>query len=95
MLQLNLLAQALGVASLLLVACYPLAKRVTWWPQAMLGLTFGWGAPMGAAAARGTLEWRDLLLYGAAIAWISPTTAPIRSGATAPARISARTTLPW
>ncbi len=41
------LAQALGVASLLLVALYPLAKRVTWWPQVVLGFTFGCGAPMG------------------------------------------------
>jgi 4-hydroxybenzoate polyprenyltransferase len=70
LLQLNLVAQALGVASLLLVAVYPLAKRVTWWPQAMLGMTFGWGAPMGYAAAAGSVEAAGWLLYGAAIAWI-------------------------
>jgi 4-hydroxybenzoate polyprenyltransferase len=51
LLQLNRLAELLGIASLVLVALYPLAKRVTWWPQVMLGLTFGWGAPMGYAAA--------------------------------------------
>ena len=51
LLQLNRLAQALGAASLLLVALYPLAKRVTWWPQLMMGFTFGFGAPMGYAAA--------------------------------------------
>ena len=70
LLQLNGLAQALGVGSLVLVALYPLAKRVTWWPQAMLGLTFGWGAPMGFAAAAGVLTMEAGLLYAAAIAWI-------------------------
>jgi 4-hydroxybenzoate polyprenyltransferase len=43
----------LGVASLGLVAAYPFMKRVTWWPQAWLGLTFNWGALMGYAAASG------------------------------------------
>lgn len=70
LLQLSPLAQGLGVASLLLVAVYPLAKRVTWWPQAMLGLTFGWGAPMGYAAACGRLDAATVALYAAAIAWI-------------------------
>lgn len=70
LLQLNPLAQALGVFSLLLVVTYPLAKRVTWWPQAMLGLTFGWGAPMGYAAAAGHLGATPALLYAAAISWI-------------------------
>lgn len=68
--QLGWLAQVLGVASLGLVALYPLAKRVTWWPQLMLGATFGWGAPMGFAAASGTMGAAAWLLYGAAIAWI-------------------------
>jgi 4-hydroxybenzoate polyprenyltransferase len=70
LLQLNRTAQALGVASLLLVAIYPLAKRVTWWPQVMLGITFGWGAPMGYAAACGRLDWSAGALYAAAIVWI-------------------------
>ena len=70
LLQLDRLAQALGVASLGLVALYPGAKRVTWWPQAMLGLTFGWGAPMGYAAAAGRLDAAGLALYAAAFAWI-------------------------
>jgi 4-hydroxybenzoate polyprenyltransferase len=70
LLQLNVFAQALGVASLALVALYPLAKRVTWWPQAMLGITFGWGAPMGFAAAAGALPAEAWLLYAASIAWI-------------------------
>src|SRR5579872_2691287 len=69
LLQLNRLAQALGVASLFLVAVYPLAKRVTWWPQLMMGLTFGFGAPLGYAAAAGRLDWAWAVLYGAAILW--------------------------
>jgi 4-hydroxybenzoate polyprenyltransferase len=51
LLTLNLTAIMLGVASLALVAAYPFMKRVTWWPQAWLGLTFNWGALMGFAAA--------------------------------------------
>ena len=70
LLQLNGLAQALGVLSLALVALYPLAKRVTWWPQAALGVTFGWGAPMGYAAAAGRLDAAALALEAAAFAWI-------------------------
>lgn len=70
LLLLNNLAKILGVASLLLVALYPLAKRVTWWPQAVLGLAFGWGAPLGYAAAYGHLTWPLAPLYLAAILWI-------------------------
>jgi 4-hydroxybenzoate polyprenyltransferase len=69
LLQLNRPAQLLGVGSLVLVALYPLAKRVTWWPQLLLGFTFGWGAPMGYAAA-GRLDWAAAALYAASIAWI-------------------------
>jgi 4-hydroxybenzoate polyprenyltransferase len=69
LLQLPPVAQLMGVASLALVALYPLAKRVTWWPQMMLGVTFGWGAPMGWAAS-GTLGPATIALYAAAIAWI-------------------------
>lgn len=70
LMQLPPLAQALGVGSLLLVATYPLAKRVTWWPQIMLGATFGWGAPLGYAAAAGRLDAAAGALYLAAILWI-------------------------
>jgi 4-hydroxybenzoate polyprenyltransferase len=69
LLQLNRLSQALGVASLLLVALYPLAKRITWWPQLMMGFTFGFGAPMGYAAAAGRLDAAWAVLYAAAILW--------------------------
>lgn len=68
--QLDDAARILGVASLVPVALYPLAKRVTWWPQIVLGVVFGWGAPMGFAAASGGLAWPVLPLYLAAIFWI-------------------------
>jgi 4-hydroxybenzoate polyprenyltransferase len=69
LLQLNRLSQGLGVASLLLVGLYPLAKRVTWWPQLMMGFTFGFGAPLGYAAAAGHLDAAWAALYAAAILW--------------------------
>ena len=52
LLSLNLLSLFLGVCSLALVAAYPFMKRITWWPQAWLGLTFNWGALLGYAAAQ-------------------------------------------
>jgi len=70
LMSLGRLAQLLGAASLVLVALYPLAKRVTSWPQVVLGLTFGWGVPLGTAAAAGRLGPAALVLYGAAIAWV-------------------------
>lgn len=69
LLQLNRLAQVLGVASLLLVGLYPLAKRVTWWPQLVMGFTFGFGAPLGYAAAAGRIDAAWAVLYLAAILW--------------------------
>jgi 4-hydroxybenzoate polyprenyltransferase len=69
LLSLNRLAQVLGFASLVLVGLYPLAKRVTWWPQLVMGFTFGFGAPLGYAAAAGRIDLSLALLYGAAICW--------------------------
>jgi len=69
LLQLNLMCWALGVSSLLLVALYPLAKRVTWWPQLAMGFTFGFGAPMGYAAGTGRIDPALAALYAAAILW--------------------------
>ena len=63
------LAAGLGIASLLLVATYPFMKRITYWPQAFLGLTFNWGALMGYAAATGEIAPVAVTLYGAGIAW--------------------------
>jgi 4-hydroxybenzoate polyprenyltransferase len=68
--QLDTTARILGIASLVPVALYPLAKRVTWWPQVVLGITFGWAAPMGYAAASGHLAWPALPLYLGTILWI-------------------------
>ncbi|MCH4142493.1 4-hydroxybenzoate octaprenyltransferase [Acetobacter peroxydans] len=67
--QLNPLSWVLGVSSLALVAFYPLAKRLTWWPQLVMGFTFGFGAPLGYAAAAGSLSWAQAALYGATILW--------------------------
>jgi 4-hydroxybenzoate polyprenyltransferase len=69
LLTMNRLAVALGVGSLVLVAGYPFMKRVTWWPQAWLGLTFNWGALLGFAAASGTLAWPAGLLYIGGLFW--------------------------
>ncbi len=69
LMQLNRLAQALGAASLILVALYPLAKRVTWWPQLVMGFTFGFGAPLGYAAGAGRIDAAWAAIYGAAILW--------------------------
>ncbi len=69
LLQLNWYAVAVGAASLLLVFTYPFMKRITYWPQAWLGLTFNWGALVGWAAIQGVLDWPAVILYAAGIAW--------------------------
>src|SRR6201996_2333976 len=61
---------ALGIASLAIVAIYPFMKRITYWPQIVLGLAFSWGALMGWAAAFGRLDLPALLLYAGSIAWV-------------------------
>jgi 4-hydroxybenzoate polyprenyltransferase len=60
----------LGIASLAIVAVYPFMKRITYWPQIVLGLAFSWGALMGWAAAFGRLGLPALLLYAGSIAWV-------------------------
>jgi len=67
--QLNLFAIEIGAASLLLVAAYPFMKRITWWPQAWLGLTFNWGALLGFAAQTGAIDWADAMLYAGLFFW--------------------------
>ena len=69
LLQLNRTAQILGVASLAPVAIYPLAKRVTNWPQLVLGFTFGFGAPLGFIAAGEGFSPAFFALYASAILW--------------------------
>ena len=67
---LNLTTFWLALAAVPLVLAYPLMKRITWWPQAWLGLTFNWGALMGYAAASPHAPWGPaLLLYAAGVAW--------------------------
>ncbi len=69
LLQFNNFAIITGMSSLGVVAIYPFMKRVTYWPQAVLGLAFSWGALMGWAATFGRLDLPALLLYAAAVVW--------------------------
>ena len=69
LLQFNSFTILLGLASLGIVATYPFMKRFTYWPQAVLGLAFSWGALMGWPAVRAELSLAPLLLYGGAVAW--------------------------
>ncbi|RLW00877.1 hypothetical protein DV515_00008533 [Chloebia gouldiae] len=67
---LNYYSIILGAASLLLVISYPLMKRVTYWPQLVLGFTFNWGALLGWSAIKGSCEWFVCLpLYFAGVMW--------------------------
>jgi 4-hydroxybenzoate polyprenyltransferase len=70
LLQFNWFAVATGVASLLIVAIYPFMKRITYWPQIVLGLAFSWGALMGFAALLGRIDASALALYAGSIAWV-------------------------
>src|SRR5580692_10543308 len=70
LLQFNRFAVATGIASLVIVAVYPFMKRITWWPQIVLGLAFSWGALMGFAVTFGRIDAAALLLYAGSIAWV-------------------------
>lgn len=69
LLQFNTFTILLGLASLAIVAVYPFMKRVTDWPQFVLGLAFSWGALMGWAAAFGDIDAPAVLLYFGSILW--------------------------
>lgn len=69
LIQFNSFTVWLGIGSLPLVAFYPLAKRVTWWPQFVLGLAFNWGALTGWAAQTGSLGWPASFLYVGGVFW--------------------------
>lgn len=69
LLQFDLFSIVLGIGSLVLVAVYPFMKRITTWPQVVLGAAFAWGALMGWAAAMGSLSLAPVLLYLGAVAW--------------------------
>src|ERR1700689_1288515 len=70
LLQFNRFAVVTGIASLAIVAVYPFMKRITWWPQAVLGLAFSWGALMGFAVILGRIGAPALLVYAGSIAWV-------------------------
>jgi 4-hydroxybenzoate polyprenyltransferase len=70
LLQFNRFAVATGIASLVIVAAYPFMKRITWWPQIVLGLAFSWGALMGVAVTLGRIDASALLLYAGSISWV-------------------------
>ena len=70
LLQLQRTAQLVALASLALVAAYPFMKRITWWPQAWLGLVFSWAALVGWPAVTGEVEAPAFLLWGGAVFWV-------------------------
>ena len=69
LMQLRPVAQGIALGRLALVAAYPYMKRITWWPQAWLGLTFNWGALVAWAAVTNGLTAPALLLYAAGLFW--------------------------
>lgn len=69
LLQFNRETVLVGVASLLLVAAYPFMKRITYWPQAWLGLTFNWGALVGWSAMQPGIAVPALVLYAGGFFW--------------------------
>jgi 4-hydroxybenzoate polyprenyltransferase len=68
--QLNLTAAVIALASIAPVAAYPFMKRITWWPQAWLGIVFSWGALVGWPAVTATLDPHPVLLWLGSIAWV-------------------------
>ncbi len=70
LLQFDRFAVMTGIASLAIVAIYPFMKRITYWPQVVLGLAFSWGALMGFAVILGRIDASALLLYAGSIAWV-------------------------
>lgn len=67
--KLNKFAGGVALLSLLLVAVYPTMKKITSWPQVVLGFAFNWGALVGYAAVTGTLSWATVALYFGGVAW--------------------------
>jgi len=65
----NGLTILLGLCVLPIVALYPFVKRFSYWPQAVLGLAFNWGAPLGWPAVLGRLDWAPVILYAGAVCW--------------------------
>ena len=70
LLQLKWLAAVVALVSVAPVAAYPFMKRITWWPQAWLGIVFSWGALVGWPAVTGSLSPTPFLLWFGTIAWV-------------------------
>ena len=70
LLQFNRYTVITGLASFSVIVIYPFMKRVTYWPQIVLGLAFSWGALMGWPAAFGRLDWPAIVLYAGSICWV-------------------------
>ena len=94
----------LGASSLVLVFAYPLMKRITWWPQLVLGFTFNWGALLGWSAVHGYIGLPTLPLYFAGIFWTlgydtiyahQDIEDDERIGIKSTARLLGKATLPW
>jgi len=70
LIQFNRFTVITGLASLMVIAIYPFMKRITYWPQIVLGLAFSWGALMGWPAAFARLDWPAFVLYAGSILWV-------------------------
>jgi len=70
LLQLSATAAVIALASIAPVAAYPFMKRITWWPQAWLGLVFAWGALVGWPAVTGRLDWPAVILWFGSVTWV-------------------------
>jgi 4-hydroxybenzoate polyprenyltransferase len=69
LIQFNLLTIILGMGSMILAFAYPFMKRITYWPQLFLGLTFNWGVIMAWAAVNNNVTYESIYLYASAIFW--------------------------
>ena len=69
LLQFNLTTILLGLSSMILAFSYPFMKRITYWPQLFLGITFNWGILMAWTSMGNEISFNILLLYLAAIFW--------------------------
>ena len=69
LIQFNILTIVLGLASMVLAFTYPFMKRITYWPQLFLGITFNWGIIMAWTAVNNNISTEILMLYASAIFW--------------------------
>lgn len=69
LIQFNKITIIIGLLSIVPIIIYPLMKRITWWPQVFLGITFNWGAIMGWTAATGEITYHSMIIYIGCIFW--------------------------